>query len=86
MEFSHCGKVGGETFAVSCLKLLDEELNVGGDDFFASLRLGCGGKGGDVSVESILHGGFVLLGFWLLSLPQWNRGIHMPNATWRRRG
>ena len=49
MEFTHCGEVGGESFAVSCLKLLDEELYVGGDDFFAGLRLGCGGKGSNAA-------------------------------------
>jgi len=49
MEFTHWGEVGVEPFAVSCLKLLDEELHVGGDDFFAGLRLGCGGKGSDVA-------------------------------------
>ena len=86
MEFTHRGEVGGESFRVSCLKLLDEELYVGGDDFFAGLRLGCGGKGGDVGVRYVVHGGLALLGFWLWFLPQWNRGIHMPNATWRRRG
>src|ERR1700677_5007979 len=30
MESAHCGEVGGESFAVACLKLLDEELYVGG--------------------------------------------------------
>jgi hypothetical protein len=49
MESTHCGEVGGEPFAVSCLKLLDEEPYVGGDDFFARLRLGCGGKGSNVA-------------------------------------
>ena len=40
MESAHGGEVGGESFAVSCLKLLDEELDVGGDDFFGGLGLG----------------------------------------------
>ncbi len=49
METAHGGEVGGEAFAVSGLKLLDKQLHVGGDDFFRGLRLGCGGKGGDVA-------------------------------------
>ena len=36
-------------FGVSCLKLLDEELYVGGDDFFRGLRLGGGGQGSEVA-------------------------------------
>jgi hypothetical protein len=50
MEFAHCGEVGGEPFRVSCLKLLDEELYVGGDDFFARLWLGFGGKGATLAL------------------------------------
>ena len=34
VEAAHGGEVGGKAFAVSCLKLLDEQLHVGGDDFF----------------------------------------------------
>jgi hypothetical protein len=35
METAHCGEIGTESFAVSCFKLLDEELYVG-DDYLLS--------------------------------------------------
>ena len=49
METAHCGKVRGESFAVACLKLLDEELYVGGNHFFGRLRLGTRGKGSNIA-------------------------------------
>ncbi len=55
VEAAHRREVSGEPFAVSCFQLLDEELNVGGDDFFGGLWLGGGGHGGDVA-----HGSWFL--------------------------
>ena len=49
METAHCGEVRGESFAVSSLKLLDEELYVGGDDFFGRLRFRGRGKGSNIA-------------------------------------
>jgi len=40
METAHCGEVRGESFAVACFKLLNEELYVGCDHFLSGLRLG----------------------------------------------
>jgi hypothetical protein len=67
MESAHSGEICGESFAVSGFKLLDEELDVGGDNVFRGLRLGGRGKGGDVGFCCAVHGGFALLGsgFWL---------------------
>ncbi len=53
MEASHCREIGGETFAASCFQLLDEKLNVGGDDFFGGLGFGCDWKGSDVAVAEV---------------------------------
>ena len=61
VETAHGGEVGGEAFAVPCLKLLDKQLHVGGDDFFRGLGLGGGGKGGDVAGGGV-GGGCVLGG------------------------
>ena len=41
-----------QSFAVSCLKLLNQQLHVGGDDFFGGLGLRGGGKGGNVVLDS----------------------------------
>ena len=40
METAHCGEVRGESFAVACPKLLDQELYVGGNHFLGGLRSG----------------------------------------------
>ena len=55
METAHCGEVSGESFAVACLKLLDEELYVGCDHFLSRLRLGGRGKGSNVA--GLVRGG-----------------------------
>ena len=60
MESAHRGEVGGESFGVSCLKLLDEELYVGGDDFFArsaAWRLRAGKRGCWLVVVALVCGG-----------------------------
>jgi len=54
VETAHCGEVGGEAFGVSGLKLLDEELDVLGDDLFSGLRLGCGREDVTLSVVALL--------------------------------
>jgi hypothetical protein len=77
----HGGQIACEGFGVPGLELLDQQLHVRGDDLVRGLwsRLGrelldsCGAHGG-----LLLGSGF---GF-----SAWTRGIHMPNATWRRRG
>jgi hypothetical protein len=45
---AHGGEVCGKAFGVSCLKLLDQQLHVGGNDFFGGLRPGCRGKYDDI--------------------------------------
>jgi len=40
VESAHRGEIGGQTFRVPGLKLLDQKLNIGGDDFFRGLRFG----------------------------------------------
>src|SRR5258708_93244 len=50
METAHRGEVCGESFAVACLKLLDEESYVGGNHFLSGLRPGGREKGWDVVV------------------------------------
>ena len=65
VEAAHGVEVGGECIAVSCLKLLDKALDVGGDDFFGGLPLlrlfGVFADGVTVLVAGV-HGCF-LLGF-----------------------
>ena len=39
MERAHSGEVGGDAFAVSLLKLLDECLNIGGNHFLCRVLL-----------------------------------------------
>ncbi len=59
MEFAHSREVGGKPFAVTCLQLLNEKLNVRGNDFFGGLGLGVGWHGGDVAHglgSSLLNG------------------------------
>jgi hypothetical protein len=58
METAHCGEVRGESFALTCLKLLDEELYVGGDHFFG--RLGFGGRGKGSDIAGFVRGGMLL--------------------------
>ncbi len=63
---------------MSCLKLLDEKLHVGLDDFAGSLRLGGCGKGGDVAgcggVEcSWVVPRFSVVWLWLRSDTPWPR-------------
>ena len=86
MKSAHCGEVGSESFAVSCLKLLDEELDVGGDYFFGGLRLGGRGKGSDVAwfrswwrccswvVPPVLNGRAVFANKHALALAHASRG------------
>jgi hypothetical protein len=63
METAHCGEVTGESFPVSSLKLLDEELEAGGDDFFVRLRLGGRGKGVTLLASFVLAS--LLIGYIL---------------------
>jgi hypothetical protein len=66
---------------VSGLKLLNQELYVGGDDFL--FGGGLLADGGDVVyVGCAAHG---VISFCIRTSAL-KRGIYMPNATWRRRG
>jgi hypothetical protein len=62
MKTSHRGEVGGQTFGVSLLQLLDEELDVGCDRFLRGLLfVGRGhyvGRGSTVDVLAAVVGGF----------------------------
>ena len=80
MKAAHGGEVVGEGVGVSGLQLLNQKLDVGGDEFLFSIGLlavddgeGCDG-----------HGGFSLVLAAALSVLK--RGMYMPNATWRRGG
>ena len=73
-------EVGGERIAVSCLQLLDEALDVGGDDLFRRLPLLrlFGVLGGRVDGGwwwLRVHGCF-LLGFWPLHFRVETRHVH----------
>jgi hypothetical protein len=80
VKAAHGGEVVGEGVGVSGLQLLNQELDVGGDEFLFGVGFlavdGGGGCGG--------HGGFSLV--LAAALSALKRGMYMPNATWRRRG
>jgi hypothetical protein len=61
----------------------DEQLDVGGDDFFGGFWLRGGGRGGDVLVVAHLDLISLVFGFRSSAL---KRGMQMPNASWRRWG
>ena len=68
------------SIGVSGFQLLNQELDVGGDEFLFGVGLfavdGGGGGGG--------HGGFSLV--LAAALSALKRGMYMPHASWRRRG
>jgi hypothetical protein len=66
---AHGGEVGGKAFAVPRLKLFNQQLHVGGNDFFGGLRFGVEGKVVTLSVVLLVMVGFsVLNGFAVFAL------------------
>jgi hypothetical protein len=79
MEAAHSGEVVGEGVGLSSLQLLNQQLDVGGNEFLFAGGLLAVDVGDDV-VHGVCSLGF---GFCTSAL---KRGMYMPNATWRRRG
>ena len=84
MEAAHGGEVVGKGFGVSGLQLLNQELDIGGDEFLfgGGLLAVDGGVDGGCAA----HGVLLLCGWLLLLHACVERGMYMPNASWRRRG
>ena len=73
MEAAHGGEVVGEGFGVSGLQLLNQELDVGGDEFlFGVGLLAVGGDGGGCAA----HGVFSFAVVWLLHVRVETRHVH----------
>jgi hypothetical protein len=84
METAHGSEVVGEGVGLSSLQLLNQQLDVGGDDFlFAGGLLAV--DGGYVVVGGCVVHGVCSLGFGFCTSAL-KRGMYMPNAPWRRRG
>jgi hypothetical protein len=72
-----------ERFGMSALQLLDQELDIGGDGFL----FGGGLLAVDGGALSVVDKVFMLSAPLLRLLHvRVERGMYMPNATWRRRG
>jgi len=75
METAHRGEVGGQSFGVSLLQLLDEELDIGCDRFLRGLLLvwrgHCVGCGVLVAVPAAVVRGFDCSGLGPLLTSSW---------------
>ena len=76
MKTAHRCEVGGECFGMACLKLLNEELYVGGDDFLRGLRLRCGG--GQCEARLLLW----LVSCWSLAVAMDAHGVVFSVFEW----